>query len=613
MNLRTKVLLPLVFFGAILTGYLYGYWMPQSLERLRIEHQDATERHLDSVIEGLIPLLLGRQLDTIYENLDALRAKNREWVGIELDDAQGKSLYPLSDVPEPAAKAAAGDTQLLKRRIDYLGKNLGILAVSVDFGPWLAQAEDRQRELVAVVLIVIVAFFASAAFILERVVVRPVNALSEAASDLARNRFDRQLEKSGNDEVGNLVDRFVEMREAIRGYQAELLQRSEVLKGSQEGLAEAQRMAHLGNWELDPTTNRLVWSDEIYRIFGLDPQQHEASAMPLLAAIHPGDRERVTATYARRGLDGVPYDLVYQIVRASDQEIRYVREICEPVRGEGGMLLRLRGTLHDITEMKRAEEEIHQLNQELERRVIERTARLEAANRELETFSYSVSHDLRAPLRHIDGFLGLLKRKLGPTLDDESRHYVATISEAALRMAALIDDLLTFSRMGRAAMIRTELDLGDLVQEVVREFETETKDRVIDWRIAEFPVVTGDRAMLRVALVNLISNALKFTQPRERTEIEIGWLPDQAMETVVFVRDNGVGFDMKYVDKLFGVFQRLHGVDEFEGTGIGLANVRRVIERHGGRTWAEGKVDGGATFFFSLPQSGGKDTEGDRQ
>jgi signal transduction histidine kinase len=248
---------------------------------------------------------------------------------------------------------------------------------------------------------------------------------------------------------------------------------------------------------------------------------------------------------------------------------------------------------------RRSEKKIDELNDELQRHI----RQVEATNKELEAFSYSVSHDLRAPLRHITGFVELLtKRDLGG-LDEKSRHYLQVISEAAQKMGTLIDDLLAFSRMGRAELLRTRFDFAALVEGVVSELAPGSQEREVEWEIAPLPMVEGDRAMLRLVMVNLISNALKFSRTRSLARIQIGTIDDQPAETLFYVRDNGVGFDMRYQDKLFGLFQRLHDTEEFEGTGVGLANVQRIIHRHGGRTWAEGEVDGGATFWFALPKT----------
>jgi light-regulated signal transduction histidine kinase (bacteriophytochrome) len=220
----------------------------------------------------------------------------------------------------------------------------------------------------------------------------------------------------------------------------------------------------------------------------------------------------------------------------------------------------------------------------------------------LEAFAYSISHDLRAPLRHIVGFSELLQKSASSDLDDKGRRYMTMILDSAKRMGALIDDLLAFSRIGRAETRDTMVSLERLVKEVQSEVWRETEGRNLAWKIGSLPELYGDRSMLKVALVNLISNAIKFTRTRPIAEIEIGCTDKRTDGIVVFIKDNGVGFDMRYVDKLFGVFQRLHKMDEFEGTGIGLATVQRIIQRHGGRVWAEGQVGGGATFYLALPK-----------
>lgn len=254
-----------------------------------------------------------------------------------------------------------------------------------------------------------------------------------------------------------------------------------------------------------------------------------------------------------------------------------------------------------LEENKRLIVQVEEARRTLERRVEERTAQLQDANRELESFSYSVSHDLRAPIRHISGFVDMLAKRAGPTLDPSSAHYLSVIAGSAKYAGNLVDDLLAFSRMGRANMMRAHVKVNSIVEQAMSDLTPDISGRNIEWTIGELGQVTADASMLRLVWRNLIANAVKYTRNRDVAKVEIG-REDADDEARFFVRDNGVGFNMQYVDKLFGVFQRLHTGDQFEGTGIGLANVRRIIARHGGRTWAEGEVDRGATFWFALPK-----------
>ncbi len=238
--------------------------------------------------------------------------------------------------------------------------------------------------------------------------------------------------------------------------------------------------------------------------------------------------------------------------------------------------------------------------QQLEDKLRHEAQELTAVNEELEAFSYSVSHDLRAPLRHISGFADLLRQQLGGQVDEKARRYLTVISESSRHMGVLIDELLAFARVGRAELQRSQVDLAALVETVIRNLHATFEGRDVEWQIGALPEVQADAGLLRQVWTNLVDNALKYTRSRARTVIEIGSKPHEG-EFLFYVRDNGVGFDPQYAGKLFGVFQRLHQTEEFEGTGIGLANVRRVIQKHGGRTWAEAELGVGATFYFTLP------------
>jgi PAS domain S-box-containing protein len=339
------------------------------------------------------------------------------------------------------------------------------------------------------------------------------------------------------------------------------------------------------------------WNRGAQELFGWTVEEAVGKdAHKLLQSVFPVPIEEIHAELLRSGR----WDGELRKARADGTQVVVASRWSLRRDGQGQPAAILE-TNNDITQRELREQEIRALNEELGKRTVE----LQATNKELEAFAYSISHDLRAPLRHMAGFTELLQKNAASVLNEKSQRYVMMILESAQRMGNLIDDLLAFSRIGRAETHKTMVSLQQLVEEALTEVRRDAGERHIVWSVGQLPACYGDRSMLRLVLVNLISNAVKFTRTRSQAEIEIGCKNQEEDQVIVFIRDNGVGFDMKYMNKLFGVFQRLHPVEAFEGTGIGLATVQRIVHRHGGKVWAEGLVDKGATFYFSISKSQG--------
>jgi len=348
-------------------------------------------------------------------------------------------------------------------------------------------------------------------------------------------------------------------------------------------LRESQTIAKLGSFVWDLSTGLWKSSDILDDIFGID-ENFIRSLEGWIQIVHP-DWQAIMTSYVTDEVIGKQkrFDKEYQILRCNDHAVRWVHGNAALEFDSNHNPFQLIGTIIDVTDRKQAEEEIRSLNAELEQRVIDRTMQLEIANKELEAFSYSVSHDLRAPLRHISGFISLFMKSKTSQFTDEELGYLNVVTESAEQMGKLIDALLTFSRLNKSDIQKSPIETIQIIQQGIKLFET-----------------YGDYQRIGQVWTNLISNAIKYTGKKEKAVIEIGSYPGDD-GSVFYIKDNGAGFNMKYADKLFGVFQRLHKPRDFEGIGIGLANVNRIITRHGGRCWAEGEIDKGATFYFSLP------------
>jgi PAS domain S-box-containing protein len=360
-----------------------------------------------------------------------------------------------------------------------------------------------------------------------------------------------------------------------------------------------------------------AWNRGAQKVFGYSAS--EAVGKPMLMLFPPGRENEESDVLARirRGESVEHFETVR--IRKDGKRID-VSVTISPIKDSRGAIVGASKIARDITERKqteerlaeqteeltrqseelgRSEQAVRKINDELELRVVQRTAQLAAANHELEAFTYSVSHDLRAPLRHISGFSRILAEDFGPAMDPEARQHLQRIEDGAHRMGLLVDELLNLARVGRHTLKLQVSGLNSIVEEVVSLLQPDIAGRAVSWKIADLPSAKCDPVLIKQVFQNLIANALKFTRPRERTIIEIGSRRKNG-QMVIMTRDNGVGFNMKYSDKLFGVFQRLHRAEEFEGTGIGLATVHRIIHKHGGRVWAQSELDKGATFYFTL-------------
>ena len=586
--------------------------------------------------------------DDAREILTALKA-NRHLVAAALYDGSGKFFAGYPAARPVTAFPAAPDGEGFHFEQSYLSgfqpvtqreRRLGTLYLQLDTGvvmrEWLWGSLQIALGLMAV--IVGVAYLLSRA--LQKQVSQPILALAETARAISeRKNYSVRATKLGEDEIGRLTDAFNQMLDEIQALNRDLerrvVERTAQLEAANKELNRSRAVfesifeslpglflvlkpdltivtASDAYLKATMTTREKMVGQNMFEVFPDNPAEPDATGSSNLRA----SLERVLATGATDNMAIQKYD-----VRRPDgvYEERYWSPVNSPLLGVDRRVEYLIHRVEDVTDfvrqkpvqngdpdamrikLEQMEAEIFQSSQKVQAS----NQQLRSANAELEAFSYSVSHDLRAPLRHIDGFAGLLGKSDGKQLSERGRGYLAHISDSARQMGTLIDDLLVFSRMGRSEMNLGPVDLRQLADETVQTIKRqEAAERKIKWELGALPVVHGDRPMLRQVFVNLIANAVKYSRPREEADIEVG-LFDEPEEWVIFVRDNGVGFEMQYAQKLFGVFQRLHRAEEFEGTGIGLANVRRIITRHGGRTWAESVVGSGATFYFSLPKNPG--------
>ena len=512
--------------------------------------------------------------------------------------------HDLADVI-PAPPISASDTARVAYALD--GADKLAVAQAIPGAPWVVAVEFDSdsvlagsraflgRLLLAGGLITLLGI--AGGWIMSRHITVPLDRLTTAVRKFATGDHRSRVAFERRDELGDVAGAFNNMAQQVGDQQDELTRTNESLRENEERFRLVAQGTLDGLWDWRITSGTTFYSPRFRELM-----DHRVSAdflETLRTHVHPEDRDAVLEAIQnhleRRG----PLDIEARFVGSSGA-VRWFRIRGHAAWDADGNGTRLAGSIINITRRRAAEDEVRELNAALERRVEERTAALTAANAELEAFTYSVSHDLRAPLRQANGFAQLLDEDFGDQLAEDARHYVQRIRDSATRMSNLVDDLLRLSRVGRQRLEARAVAVSEIVDTVLAELPEEASERTMEWKIGPLPTVMCDPTLLKQVFVNLLHNAVKYTRPRDQAVIEVG-STQASRETVLYVRDNGVGFDPEYADRLFGVFQRLHRAEDFEGTGVGLAIVQRIIHRHGGRVWAESTLDVGATFYVALP------------
>lgn len=594
------------------------------------------ESYADGLAYAAAPGLMFQDPESVRRSLDGLRAvPHVRWAGVY--DADGRLFAgyaanaaqgpPATAPPAPPGRASAieraGDRLYATRPIEVDGEPAGTLrlASTVPSAGTLLRGLFLATAAIAVFGVLVVSLIVQ---MIARQLTRPVRALTEAAATVTRNgRYDVRVPELGDDEITGLARSFNAMLEQIRE-RDEMLERARVTLETrvrertaqlQEEIAErrraqAEREQALRERQriMDTVADVIYALDTQGRLTAFNPQMmrvtgrgaDELDGVDALTLFVPEDRPVIAAAIGRVLTDGSA--TAAGRFAHTDGHATWHAFTGQVLRGADGEILGLTGVGRDVEEQRRAEAQILRLNAELEQRVQERTAELEAANRELEAFSYSASHDLRTPLRAIDGFSRALVEDCGDQLDDTARGYLDRVRAAAARMAELIDDLLRLSRVGQHDMERVQVNLTDVALRVAARLAEAAPDRAVHFEAQPGLYALGDAHLLEAVLENLLGNAWKFTANQPHPAVTFG-RTQQSGGTAWFVRDNGVGFDMRHAGRLFQPFERLHSAREFPGTGIGLATVQRIVQRHGGRVWAEAREGVGATIYFTLAEN----------